>query len=81
MAEMRDAVEAGELDRAREIDARLQPFYEAMAVTSNPIPVKTGLAMVGIASDTMRLPMVAADEAQRSVVREALSRQGLLAAA
>jgi 4-hydroxy-tetrahydrodipicolinate synthase len=81
MAEIRDAVEAGDLDRAREVNERLEPFYEAMAVTSNPIPVKTGLEMVGIAPGTMRLPMVPADDSQRAVIRDALSRQGLLAAA
>jgi 4-hydroxy-tetrahydrodipicolinate synthase len=81
MAEIRDAFEAGDVDRAREINARLEPFYEALAVTSNPIPVKTGLEMVGLAPGTMRLPMVPADDSQRAVIREALSRQGLLAAA
>ena len=32
----------------RELDATLQPLYEAMAVTANPIPVKAALEMLGV---------------------------------
>jgi 4-hydroxy-tetrahydrodipicolinate synthase len=80
--EMRDvyeAVRSGALERAREIDASLQGVYEAMTVTTNPIPVKAGVEMLGLIGGRMRLPMVAADEEQRAVVRAALERQGLLA--
>jgi 4-hydroxy-tetrahydrodipicolinate synthase len=78
MREMWDAAEAGDLERAREIDASLRPLYEALAVTTNPMPVKAALAMVGsIPSGTVRLPMVELDEAQRGVVRTALESVGL----
>jgi 4-hydroxy-tetrahydrodipicolinate synthase len=77
MAEMRDLVDAGEPERAREIDARLQPLYEALSVTTNPMPLKAALAMLGICSERMRLPMVPCDEGQRAVVRSALERLDL----
>jgi 4-hydroxy-tetrahydrodipicolinate synthase len=78
MREIWDAVEAGDLDRAREIDASLKPLYDALGVTTNPMPVKAALAMVGtLPSGTMRLPMVELDEPQRLVVREALEAVGL----
>ena len=51
-----------------------------MTVTSNPIPVKTGLEMLGVIEGRVRLPMVRADEGQRTAVRAALERRGLLAA-
>ncbi|HSJ17999.1 MAG TPA: 4-hydroxy-tetrahydrodipicolinate synthase [Solirubrobacterales bacterium] len=81
-SEMRAVYEsatAGDLDRAREIDAGLRGIYEAMTVTANPIPVKTGLEMLGVIDATLRLPMVPADDEQRGAVRSALERQGLLA--
>ena len=63
MREMWDAAQAGDLDRAREIDAGLRPLYEALAVTTNPIPVKAALEMAGlIPSGALRLPMVPVDE-------------------
>jgi 4-hydroxy-tetrahydrodipicolinate synthase len=81
MRELYDAAKAGDIERAREIDAKLQPFFEALAVTTNPIPVKAGLELLGLASARARLPMVEADDSQRAVVREALEAQGLLSTA
>jgi 4-hydroxy-tetrahydrodipicolinate synthase len=80
MRELYDAVAAGDLDRARELNAALQGVYEAMTVTSNPTPVKSGLEMLGLIASRARLPMVEADEGQRATVRAALETQGLLAA-
>ena len=75
-----DAAQAGEIDRARELDARLRPVYEAMAVTSNPTPVKTALELTGVCDAYFRLPMVPASEAERETVRSALDRAGMPAA-
>jgi 4-hydroxy-tetrahydrodipicolinate synthase len=80
MREVYDVATGGDLDRARELDSALGDVYEAMTVTANPIPVKTGLEMLGVIPGRMRLPMVEADEEQRNAVRAALERQGLLAA-
>jgi 4-hydroxy-tetrahydrodipicolinate synthase len=78
MREIWDAVEAGDVERAREIDESLRPLYEALAVTTNPMPIKAAMAMTGaIPSGTLRLPMVELDAAQRDVVRTALERVGL----
>lgn len=77
MGEMWDAAQAGNLDRARALDAELTPVYEALAVTTNPIPVKAALSLLGIASDRMRLPLVPADPEQRAVIRTALEGIGL----
>ena len=78
MREMYDAVQAGELDRAGEIDDALRPIYEVLGRT-NPIPVKAALELLGICSARARLPIVEADDDQRSEVRQALEAQGLLA--
>jgi 4-hydroxy-tetrahydrodipicolinate synthase len=82
MREVWDAAQAGDLERAREIDEKLRPVYEAMNVTTNPIPIKAALEMAGlIDSGAMRLPMVPATEEQRAVIRPALESAGILAAA
>jgi 4-hydroxy-tetrahydrodipicolinate synthase len=78
MREIFDAVEAGDLDRAREIDGRLRPIYEVLGKT-NPIPVKAGLELLGICSARARLPIVEADEEQKTEFRRALEAHGLLA--
>ena len=63
MREIWDAAEAGDLERAREIDAGLRPLYEALAVTTNPIPVKAALEMPG--ADPVRHAAAADGRARR----------------
>jgi 4-hydroxy-tetrahydrodipicolinate synthase len=78
MREMWEAAKAGDLERAREIDAGLRTLYSALAVTTNPIPVKAALAMIGlIPTDTLRLPLVPADPGQRATIRTGLESVGL----
>jgi 4-hydroxy-tetrahydrodipicolinate synthase len=77
MREMWDAAQGGDIARAREIDAELAPLYEGLSVTTNPIPIKAALEMLGLASERMRLPLVPADAEQRAAVRAALEGIGL----
>jgi len=77
MREMWDAAQGGDLERAAAIDAELTPVYEGLAVTTNPIPIKAALEMLGLASGRMRLPLVSADAEQRAAVRAALEGIGL----
>jgi 4-hydroxy-tetrahydrodipicolinate synthase len=71
----------GDVDGAREIDEELRPIIEALAVTTNPIPVKAALNMLGHEVGGHRLPLVEATEDEKAVVRTALERAGVLAGA
>ena len=62
----------------REIDESLQPLYRALAVTTNPIPVKAAMAMAGHDVGGLRLPLVEASEEERAEIRSALEAHGLL---
>jgi 4-hydroxy-tetrahydrodipicolinate synthase len=77
MREIWDAAQAGDLARARAIDDELRPLYTALGVTTNPIPVKAALDIVGMASDRVRLPLVKCDDEQRAAVRAGLEAVGL----
>lgn len=78
MREMWDAAQSGDLEQARQIDAGLQPLYEALSVTTNPMPLKAALEIAGlIPSGAMRLPMVPVDAEQRTRIREALDAVGV----
>lgn len=80
MREMWEAAQSGEIERAREIDAEITPVYEATSVTTNPIPVKAALAMLGLCEDRLRLPMVSADAEQRAAIRAGLDAAGVAVA-
>jgi 4-hydroxy-tetrahydrodipicolinate synthase len=73
--------EEGDVDGAREIDEELKPIIDALAVTSNPIPVKAALNMLGHEVGGHRLPLVEATDEEKTVIRGALERAGILAAA
>jgi 4-hydroxy-tetrahydrodipicolinate synthase len=78
MREIYEAVQAGDVERARQIDSSLRPVYEVLS-KNNPIPVKAGLELLGICSARARLPIVEADDEQKAEVRRALEAHGLLA--
>jgi 4-hydroxy-tetrahydrodipicolinate synthase len=71
----------GDVEGARAIDAELRPVIDALAVTTNPIPVKAALAMVGHDAGGLRLPLVEATDDERAAIRDALERAGVLAGA
>ncbi|HEU4736015.1 MAG TPA: 4-hydroxy-tetrahydrodipicolinate synthase [Solirubrobacterales bacterium] len=80
MREVWDAAQAGDLERAHDIDSGLHEVYAAMGVTTNPIPLKAALEMTGlIPSGTLRLPLVPVNAEQRATVRAALESVGLTA--
>lgn len=60
MVEMVEAAAAGDFGKARELDARLAPLYDACFVESNPIPAKAALSILGYCEPDMRLPLTTA---------------------
>ena len=80
MREMWEAAQAGDLERARRIDAEITPVYEATSVTTNPIPLKAALAMLGLCEDRLRLPLVSADAEQRAAIKAGLDAAGVAVA-
>jgi 4-hydroxy-tetrahydrodipicolinate synthase len=71
----------GDLEGARELNEELRPVVEALGVTTNPIPVKAALNMLGHEVGGHRLPLVEAAATEKRAIRDALERAGVLAAA
>jgi 4-hydroxy-tetrahydrodipicolinate synthase len=69
----------GDTEGAKAIDEELRPVVDALAVTTNPIPVKAALNLLGHEVGGLRLPLLAATDDESEVVREALEQAGLLA--
>ena len=76
--EMRRMID--EPEHRHEIDAQLREVFSAMAVTVNPIPVKTALRALGHDVGGFRLPMVEASPEEAEEIRVVLDRHGLLSA-
>ncbi|TML99221.1 MAG: 4-hydroxy-tetrahydrodipicolinate synthase [Actinobacteria bacterium] len=77
--EMRRMVD--EPDQRHAIHDQLADLFKVLNVTTNPIPVKAALNLLGHDVGGLRLPLVAADEDETAAIRDALERHGLLAAA
>jgi len=69
-----------EPDERAGIDRSLAPVYRAMGVTTNPIPLKAALNMLGHGVGGLRLPLVEASEDECDEIRAALEQVGLLGA-
>lgn len=78
MAELFNAWERGDIPRAREIHYRLEPINKAMFIETNPIPVKTALAMMGKIREEFRLPLCEMSPANKEKLAEVLRSAGLI---
>ena len=76
--QMIDLIETGDVPAARKVHEGLSPLFNALFVTSNPIPLKAALEMVGRPAGPPRLPLVPATSEERDRVRKALEDAGLL---
>jgi 4-hydroxy-tetrahydrodipicolinate synthase len=78
MREMVTAAAAGDLERTDELDGSIAPVLEALAITTNPIPLKAALNLLGHDVGGLRLPLVEADEQQTATIQAALEAARLL---
>ncbi|MGH2682766.1 MAG: 4-hydroxy-tetrahydrodipicolinate synthase [Actinomycetota bacterium] len=78
MKEMIDLVEGGDLAGARKIHHELLPLYDVLFFTTNPIPVKAAMALLGQPAGPPRLPLVPATDEETAKIRKALEDAGAL---
>ncbi|MDY6880536.1 MAG: 4-hydroxy-tetrahydrodipicolinate synthase [Desulfatiglans sp.] len=77
-AAMVRAWEEGDVQGAKESFYKLFPLCQAMFYETNPIPVKTSLALMGKIKDEMRLPLCPMAQANLEKLKKALRDYGLL---
>lgn len=58
MAGLVAALSSGDYERAELLNTRLFPLFKGCFIESNPIPVKAGLAAMGLIRNELRLPLV-----------------------
>lgn len=68
----------GDWDTARELHFKLLDLMNINFIETNPIPVKTALAMMGIVEESFRLPLVALEEKNRPAITACLKKLGLV---
>ena len=78
MAALVRAMQEGRLDEARRLNFRLMPLFKGCFIESNPIPVKAGMASLGLLEDSLRLPLTSASAATRAAMEEILKDLDIL---
>lgn len=78
MAAMCAAAVSGEAEKARALNAELEPLHRDLFLEANPIPVKWALHQMGLIDSGIRLPLVPLSEAAQPRLRDTLRRCGLL---
>lgn len=61
-----------------QIHESLGELFKALTVTSNPIPIKAALNLLGFGVGGLRLPLVSADDSELAQIQRALEANGLL---
>lgn len=78
MQEMIQAFHAGDVKKAQQLHCHLLPIMQGMFFIANPIPVKEAVNMIGQPGGDFRLPLVHANEEEKSVIRHLLEDYQLL---
>lgn len=79
--EMVDMVKASlesNFEKAREINDKLQPFFEVEFIETNPIPIKAALALQGKINEVYRLPMCELSDVSKEKLKQVMAHMGLV---
>ena len=78
MDEMVTSFENGDLVKARRLHYKLFPLFKDLFIETNPAPVKTAMALLGMIEEEIRLPLVSLQVANKDRIRKLLEEYGLL---
>jgi len=68
----------GDMKNAQKLHARYYPVFKDLFIETNPVPAKAALAMMGLMSDEVRLPLVPMADANRTRLARTLKACGVL---
>jgi 4-hydroxy-tetrahydrodipicolinate synthase len=78
MTQLAQACLKGDFAAARQIQAKYLPLMNVNFIESNPIPVKAGMALMGLLEPVYRLPMCPPGDSSLARIEKVLDSLGLL---
>jgi 4-hydroxy-tetrahydrodipicolinate synthase len=78
MSQLTDACLEGEWERGRDLQLKLVPLIRSVFLETNPIPIKTALALMGKCSGELRLPLTPMSEGNLRKLRQTMVEFALL---
>ncbi|MBU8902301.1 MAG: 4-hydroxy-tetrahydrodipicolinate synthase [Victivallales bacterium] len=78
MKAMVDAFAAGNTQKALELHLKYYCFFRDEFIETNPLPIKTAMAMAGIINEEFRLPLCEISDGSRAKLAASLKRCGII---
>jgi 4-hydroxy-tetrahydrodipicolinate synthase len=78
MSQLTEACLEGNWEKGRELQLKLIPLIRAVFLETNPIPIKTALALMGRCTSDLRLPLTPMSESALKKLKQAITDFGLL---
>lgn len=77
MVEFVEAAGAGDFAKAKVLNDKLFPLFDACFVESNPVPAKAALSILGLCEPDMRLPLTTAVPYTFDLMRKVIAELGI----
>lgn len=74
---MIESFNKGDIIKARNLHHKMFPLIKAMFIETNPIPVKAAMALLGLITDEIRLPLTKISDANLQKLKEEMRKYGL----
>jgi 4-hydroxy-tetrahydrodipicolinate synthase len=78
LGEMIDTFFSGDVEKAKKLHLELMPLFRVLFITTNPIPVKAAMEMVGIKVGPPRPPLCPASEQVKEEIGKVLKSLGMI---
>ena len=78
MQEMIAAFVGNDLVKAQAIQSELLPFFRMMFITTNPIPVKTAVNLLGLNAGSFRLPLIPPTAIELEQVKTMMQKMNMI---
>jgi len=78
VSRMVNAFASGKISEAQKLHAKYYPVFKDLFIETNPVPVKSALAMMGLVQEEYRLPLVPMSAANKAVLKATLKTAGVM---
>ncbi|MEN9405766.1 MAG: hypothetical protein RLZ12_50 [Bacillota bacterium] len=76
LKQMIDAFKSGAVEKAKDLHRSLLPLFQALCITTNPVPVKFLLSKKAIIKQDVRLPLIELEEHEKSFLDKLIAVSG-----
>ncbi|SDD44277.1 4-hydroxy-tetrahydrodipicolinate synthase [Sporomusa acidovorans] len=78
MQEMVTAFFAGDMNKAQTLHLELMPFFKVIFITTNPIPIKEAVNIIGIHAGPTRLPLIPPTDQETEQLKKVMQSIGII---